>query len=52
MTEAAAAKGLPVGKEDSRTHVYGIPYGDWKALHQTEAPPERLAAFEAGKPTH
>ena len=52
MKEAADARGVPLTKEESRTHVYGMPYDEWKARHQTEASPEQRAAFEANKPAH
>ena len=52
LKEAADARGLPLTKEESRTHVYGIPYDEWKARYQTEATAEQRAAFEAGKPAH
>ena len=45
-SEAAAARGLDVDYEAARTIVYGMPYADWKAAHQTEATPEQLAAFD------
>ena len=46
---AAAAKeqGLAVDYEQAREYIYGMPYKDWQALHQTEATPEQLAALEA-----
>jgi hypothetical protein len=47
--EAAKAKGLAVAREEARTHVYGMPYADWKAKYQREASPAQEAAF---KPTH
>lgn len=43
--EAAAERGIEMGKEDARTIVYGMPYDDWKALHQTEATPAQADAF-------
>ena len=52
LKDAADAQGVALSKEDSRTHVYGMPYEEWKARHQTEARPEQLAAFEAAKPQH
>ena len=52
LKEAADARGLPLTKEESRTHVYGMPYDEWKARHQTEATAEQRAAFEASKPAH
>lgn len=44
--DAAEAKGLAVTKDESREIVYGMPYEDWKARHQTEASPAQTAAFE------
>ena len=52
LKDAADARGLPLSKEDSRTHVYGMPYDEWKAKHQSEARPDQLAAFAAGAPGH
>jgi hypothetical protein len=43
--EAAAERGLDLGKEEAREIVYGMPYAEWKARHQTEAGPESQAAF-------
>jgi predicted N-formylglutamate amidohydrolase len=36
--EAAAAKGVPLSKEEAREIVYGMPYEEWKAKFQTEGP--------------
>lgn len=33
-------------KEDGRAVVYGMPYSEWKAKHQTEASPEQLARMQ------
>ncbi len=44
-TAAAKDKGLDLDYEDAREIVYGMPYGEWKAKHQTEATPEQKAAF-------
>ena len=52
LKDEADARGLPLSKEDSRTHVYGMPYDEWKARHQGEAAPEKLAQFERSKPGH
>ena len=49
--EAAEAEGLEMSKEDARARVYGMPYAEWKANHQTEATPEQMAAFNARKPS-
>lgn len=48
--EAATQAGLPVTKDQSREAVYGMPYDDWKRLHQSEATPEQQAAFETNRP--
>jgi len=43
--EAAEAQGIAMTKDQSREVVYGMPYEDWRARHQTEASPEQKAAF-------
>jgi len=50
--EAAEAAGVALGKEESREIVYGMPYAEWQARHQTEASPEKLALFEKARPSH
>jgi hypothetical protein len=45
--EAADAKGVALSKDQSREIVYGMPYDEWKARHQTEASPEALAKMKA-----
>lgn len=45
--EAAAEKGIELSKEDAREIVYGMPYDEWKAKHQTQATPEQEAQFAA-----
>jgi len=42
---AAEEKGLDLGYDEAREIVYGMPYDEWKAKHQTEATPEQQAAF-------
>ena len=44
---AAEAEGVEVDYDQARERVYGMPYADWKAKHQTEATPEQMAAFKA-----
>src|SRR6056297_453443 len=44
--EAAAERGIEVDKEAARERVYGMPYAEWKAKHQTEASAEQQAAFK------
>ncbi|WP_374646368.1 DUF1244 domain-containing protein [Tabrizicola sp.] len=43
--EAAAERGIELSKEAARTIVYGMPYADWVAQHQTEADAAKEAAF-------
>ena len=50
--EAGAERGMAIDKEAAREIVYGMPYDDWKALHQTEANAAQQAAFEQSKPYH
>ena len=50
--EAGAERGMAIDKEAAREIVYGMPYDDWKALHQTEANASQQAAFEQSKPDH
>lgn len=47
--EAAEAKGIPLDKEGAREIIYGMPYAEWKAKHQTEATLEQQAAFEKNR---
>ncbi|HTL14431.1 MAG TPA: DUF1244 domain-containing protein [Thermomonas sp.] len=47
--EAAAERGLAMGRDEARQAVYGMPFADFKARHQAEATPEQLAAFEAAR---
>lgn len=46
MQEAAAERGIDMSKDAAREAFYGMPYDDWKAQNQTEAGPEKQAAFE------
>ncbi|MEL6298988.1 MAG: DUF1244 domain-containing protein [Pseudomonadota bacterium] len=45
--DAADAHGLDVDKGRAREIVYGMPYDEWRAKHQTEATPEQQAQFKA-----
>jgi uncharacterized protein len=42
---AAEERGLDLSYEQAREIVYGMPYEEWKARHQTEASPDQQAAF-------
>jgi hypothetical protein len=44
--EAAAERGVELGKDQAREAIYGMPFAEWKAKYQKEATPEQLAAFE------
>ena len=48
--EAAAAKGIALSKDEAREEVYGMPYKEWQAKHQTEATAEQKAALAASNP--
>ena len=50
---AAQARGLALDYEGAREIVYGMPYEQWKTLHQREASPEQQTAFaEAIRKVH
>ncbi|MBB4121519.1 DUF1244 domain-containing protein [Martelella radicis] len=48
--EAAENKDIALSKEEAREIIYGMPYEEWKALHQREASAEQKAAFENNRP--
>jgi hypothetical protein len=48
--DAAKEKGLDLSRDESREIVYGMPYDEWKALHQREATTEQQQAFEQNRP--
>jgi hypothetical protein len=48
--EAANAKGIELTKDGAREVVYGMPYKEWQAKHQTESTPEQKAKLAAAKP--
>ncbi len=52
LKDAADERGVALSKDDSREHVYGMPYDEWKARHQADANASQLAAFEQNKPSH
>ncbi len=47
---AAEDKGMDVSYEDAREIVYGMPYGEWKDKHQSDASPEQLAKLAVSHP--
>ena len=46
---AAEDSGIDMSYEQAREIVYGMPYDEWKARHQTEASTEKVAAFSANQ---
>ena len=50
--EAAEAQGIALADPDAREIVYGMPYKDWQAKHQTEATAEQKAKCAAANPGH
>src|SRR5210317_1217347 len=44
--EAANERGIEMSKDEGREVFYGMPFAEWKAKHQTEAGPDKQAAFE------
>lgn len=49
---AAEEKGIPLSDPEAREIIYGMPYRDWQAKHQTDASPEQKAKFAAANPGH
>ena len=49
---AAEERGIDMDYDEAREIVYGMPYPEWKARHQTESTPEQRAAWEASHPSH
>jgi hypothetical protein len=49
---AAEERGLDLTDEAAREIVYGMPYAEWKARHQSEATPEQKAKLAQTHPGH
>ena len=49
---AAEERGHEMSYEDAREIVYGMPYDEWKAKHQSEASTDQLATFKEVAPDH
>jgi len=43
---ALEERGEEISYDEAREQVYGMPYDQWKAKHQSEATPDQQAAFE------
>jgi hypothetical protein len=50
--EAAAERGLAVGKDEARETIYGMPYSEWRAKYQKEATPAQQAGFDKQQHRH
>ncbi len=46
LHEAAVDQGVDLPKEEARALFYGMPYDQWKALHQEDASEAKKAAFD------
>jgi uncharacterized protein len=44
--EAAEGMGVQLTDPEARELIYGMPYKEWQALHQTPANPEAIAKFK------
>lgn len=49
---AALEAGVDMTDDQAREAIYGMPYSEWKTLHQNEATPEQMRKFEETKPLH
>jgi uncharacterized protein len=49
---AAEEQGVELSYDDAREIVYGMPYDEWKAQHQTAATSDEQARFAARQPQH
>ena len=50
--DAAAEKGIVLGKEEARALVYGMTPEAWKKQYQKDATPEQLEAFARSQTIH
>ncbi|TVP90121.1 MAG: DUF1244 domain-containing protein [Thioalkalivibrio sp.] len=48
---AAENHGTEVDLDQAREIIYGMPYAQWKRLHQKEATPEQLQSFTGSRTT-
>lgn len=52
LKDAADERHLTLTKDETREYVYGMPYEDWKARHQTEATEAQKEAFKEAFKNH
>ena len=50
--DAAEARGVPLSKAEARETIYGMPYDEWRARYQKDAPADVVAAFEKSGAGH
>ncbi|MEO8670088.1 MAG: DUF1244 domain-containing protein [Tahibacter sp.] len=50
--EAATQHGAELSRDAAREKIYGMPFTQWKELHQPEATVAQLAAFQAAQQRH
>jgi uncharacterized protein len=50
--EAAEAQGIALPDAEARETIYGMPYAEWRAKHQTEASAEQKAKLATSHPGH
>lgn len=43
---AAEERDIELSYDQARELIYGMPYDDWKERYQTQASPEKMAAYE------
>ena len=46
---AAEERGVNIDYDAARNIVYGMPYEEWKKMHQTEQPEDRMKGFSQHK---
>jgi hypothetical protein len=46
LEDAAKEQGVAVSRDEARAHIYGMPYEEWKARHQSQATADQKATFE------
>lgn len=46
---AALERDIEIDYEQARERIYGMPYADWKARHQTEASADQARQFEQNR---
>ncbi|MEO0635042.1 MAG: DUF1244 domain-containing protein [Pseudomonadota bacterium] len=50
--EAAAEKGIEIGKMPAREIIYGMPFDEWRGKYQTEATGDQQAQFKDAMARH